>query len=318
MTFLTPELLDTKTYGFEKLRYLLKSMGIQEGVVDPGDKKVSQRAAGGAAMFVDIAAGRGFIEGDTGTRNGLYHSVNDATVTIAVPASHATLPRVDVVVEEVRDTSDLGSAADDVLPRVISGVATAGATQDNAFDGSHGGPAIPNNCNVLGQLLIPAASTSVVTANIRDRRKWANGVNQELTFDSGDFSNTNTGIGYLSQAFLERRYECSGKPVVVELSALGTHVTAGNNIQAAPLVDGTYMPGIATGLGSRKLFPAFGAGAFIPISGRWEFTPTAGSHLITIGVWTNAGTYTIYCNSGNIAVPRLSVHEDLRSYANNS
>ncbi len=319
MTFLTPELLDTKTYGFEKLRYLLQSMGIQEGVIDPGDLKISQRAAGGAAQFVDYAPGRGFVKADTGTRNGMYHIVNDAVYTLAIPASHATLPRVDQVVVEVRDTSDMGSAADDALPRIIQGTATAGTTLDNAYDGSHGAAALPNNCIRLADVLVPAASTSVVNANIRDRRQWAQGARVRMRKNNAHFTTSGTGVGFVDSTLLQQRIECSGVPLKMRLRAIGSHNTAGGYIMYTPLKDGGVLPGTQATTGDRQLAQCYTPSAWMPLPAEWEsVTPIVGTALIGLGAWTNTGTATIYGDGTLVSPIDFYVEEDLRASANNT
>jgi hypothetical protein len=283
MTLLTPELLDTKTYDFEKLRYLLQSMAVQEGVVDPNDLKVVQRAAG-ANMSVDVGAGRCFVQADTGTRNGLYHAVNDATVNVAVGASHATLPRVDQIVIEVRDTSDLGSSADDAIFRVIAGTPTSGATLDNAYT-TGGAAALPNNCIRLADVLVPAASSSVVTANIRDRRRWARGAYVFALITPGDITLTGS-----FQAVGSKRIELSpNRQIKLAIQARFT-TSGGSNMSIRPQIDNAdAFAGDLGFYGSSdvmSLFYVTGAQA-------------SGSHVLQWGVRSTAGgVTTLHANSG--------------------
>jgi hypothetical protein len=170
--------LDSTTYGFEWLR-LLAELALQEGVLGTTagtDFKVTAAAAGG--MRVDIASGIALVKGDsgapgTGLTQGLYPQVNDASVANAVTltAAHATLPRIDQIVLQINDSTDLGSAGNVPAFAVVTGVATAGATLDNRT----GAAALPNNALPLADALVAAASVAVVAGNIRDRRRFARG-----------------------------------------------------------------------------------------------------------------------------------------------
>lgn len=303
MTLLTPELLDTKTYGFEKLRYLLQSLDVQEGVVDANDLKVVQRGAG-ANMSVDVGAGRCFVQADTGTRNGLYHEVNDATVNVAIGASHASFPRVDQIVIEVRDTSDMGSAADDAIFRVIAGTATSGATLDNAYT-TGGAAALPNNCIRLADVLVPAASTSVITANIRDRRKWARGFRFGFRRTSGDIIPAAAFSSVTSNFTI--RAELSGVPFVVEMHGEAT-ATAAQTVSSRLLLDGV---GIA-----QFDYPLAAAGFVQPNIFYEDPAPTLGTHTIDPQIrMPTGGTPTLYSNA--VQPLFFSVREDVRQSASN-
>lgn len=321
MTLLTPELLDTKTYGFEKLRYLLQSLDVQEGVVDSGDLKIVQRAAGGAAMFVDAPAGRCFVQADTGTRNGLYHVVNDGTVTTAIPASNATLPRVDQFVIEVRDTSDLGSAADDAIFRVIAGAPTSGATLDNAYT-TGGAAALPANCIRLADVLVPAASTSVTNANIRDRRKWARGAYTKIirTSNAGGTNDyalvPGAGVaGIIDATNLAPRIELSGVPARVSLRGRGTPGSDGS-VGVQYRDNGNPIDALAVGRAHHISFST-GGNYNAGLSGSWDFVPTPGTRLLApyvISPITTTITVEARADSPLIFI----IEEILRSNANNS
>lgn len=198
--------LDQTTYGFEWLRYSFL-LGLQEGVVEPGDFRVTAAAAGG--MRVDVAAGTALVAADTGVRNGLYVQVNDAVIANAVtfPAADGTNPRVDQVFVQVNDVADLGSAGNTPALAVAAGTATAGATLDNPA----GVTALPANSVRLADVLIPAGSTSIAAANVRDRRRWARGAfaHQVLTAE----------VNFGSH-FMDLTIECSGAPVRVVATGL--------------------------------------------------------------------------------------------------
>jgi hypothetical protein len=150
------------------MRAMMASVGIvQEGIVNFGDFKVSQRGAG-ANMSVDVAAGDAWIVGDNTARQGLYHVANDAVVNIAIPAAHATLPRIDRVVLRVYDSTVIGGEKDQAVIEVVSGTATSGATLSNLT----GAPVLPSSSLNLGFILVPAAATKIETASIGNWRDF--------------------------------------------------------------------------------------------------------------------------------------------------
>lgn len=172
MTLLTPDFLDTKTYPFSALRQVMADQGggIQEGVCGQPDFFVTQRAAG-ANMQVDVAAGAAWVQGDTNARQGMYHVINDATITTAaLAAANATLPRLDRIILHVYDSTVTG-ASDTPLIEIVPGTPTAGATLDNLL----GVGAVPATATTLALILVPAAATSITNANIRAKRTFARG-----------------------------------------------------------------------------------------------------------------------------------------------
>lgn len=137
------------------------SSGRSEGVVGTADMAVAQRGAG-ANMSVDIAAGEAWVLGESVALQGLYHGYNDATFNLTgFTSAHATLPRIDRVALRVRDAFH-GDAANDLTFVIVTGTATSGATLSNLT----GAAAVAANHLLLANVLIPAASSSITTANI--------------------------------------------------------------------------------------------------------------------------------------------------------
>lgn len=167
---------DAKQYDFGYLRHLAETILNSEGVANYGTDLVVTPAATG--LRVDIAAGAAWVKGDSGTpamgiSQGLFSVVNDAAVANAVtlPAADPTNPRIDQIVLRVRDSSDLGSGADDAIFDYVQGTATGGATLLNRT----GAAALGNDRLLLADVLVPAAATNLTAANVRDRRIPANG-----------------------------------------------------------------------------------------------------------------------------------------------
>lgn len=78
--------------------------------------------------------------------------------------SDPTNPRVDRVVVQIRDSAIAGGGdtAQDGKFRVISGTPTAGATLSNL----NGAVAVPSNCFLLANVLVPANATALVVGNL--------------------------------------------------------------------------------------------------------------------------------------------------------
>lgn len=160
-----PAALQAGNYSALELRRMVTAL-FNEGVVGLGsDFAVSQRAAG-ANMSVDVAAGEAYVKGDSIAAQGLYYQRSAGTVNVPVTASDASNPRIDRVVLEIKDDiHDLGGLNVGRI-RTIDGTPTAVATLNNL----NGAGAVPSTCLLLANVLVPAASSSVTTANIRDAR----------------------------------------------------------------------------------------------------------------------------------------------------
>ena len=225
MALRTPYANDAKQYDFGYLRHLAETLLNSEGVANYGTDLVVTNAATG--LRVDIAAGAAWVKGDSGTpamgiSQGLFSVVNDASVANAVtlPAAHATNPRLDAIVLKVRDSSDLGSGADDAIFDYVQGTATAGATLLNR----NGAAAIPNDCLHLADVLVPATATNLTAANVRDRRIPANG--RATRYISGEETTTSATYAELATPDQVHVYVPANTPVMVHYTALGKIATA--------------------------------------------------------------------------------------------
>lgn len=142
------------------LRQLLGALVTTEGLRATGDLLVAQRAAG-ANMSVDVAAGTAVVKDDHASGGGFYGYTLATSTNFTVTGADATNPRVDRVVVKVLD-SFLGDASNTMGVTVIAGTPTSGATLVNL----NGAAAVPGSTLLLANVLVPAASTSVTTANI--------------------------------------------------------------------------------------------------------------------------------------------------------
>ena len=293
--------LDSKTYGFEWLRYILEVAPLQEGVVGTTDFAVTAAAAGG--MRVDIAAGTAIVRGDVGTRNAKYIQVNDAAIAPALTfaAAHGSLPRIDQVILQINDSTDLGSLSDTPALEIVTGTATSGATLDNR----NGAAALPNNALRLADVLIPAGSSSVTAGNVRDRRPWARGAFYRQIVNWNDYTFTSASFTEIDSTYLRPRIECSGGPVRVHLRGKQAQTGAASRTILGVAVDGTL-----THTNGNFDFVEQISGSS-PLHFAWDIvnpTVTAGSHRISWQVKTTAPTSTF---KGSDADPLEFVVEEL-------
>lgn len=159
------------TFGQEPTYQLLDHLvgtGVVTGLV------VAQRAAG-ANMSVDVSAGAAYVAVTNGGKRMFLNGASSNSGTPGTPgadwsatftAAHATLPRVDRVVAQVRDNVFDSSTFYDGKLRVVAGTATAGATLANLT----GAPAVPAGCEHVAYVLVPAAATTIATANIANAK----------------------------------------------------------------------------------------------------------------------------------------------------
>jgi hypothetical protein len=251
-------------------------VGLQEGVMAATSYEVTQRAAGTnmsvdiAATGIDAASGiAAVVQGDAVTGQGLYPvPAHTAVINETVTAAHASLPRVDAVILEVQDTTHDASGSNNVRTRVVAGTATAGATLDNARDGSHGGAAIPSNALHLADVLVGAGVTTLANGVIRDRRKWARGAFTFITRTSGYTTSSSTAAA-IDATNLNPRVECSGAPVRLTLQGEVEQSDVAGVVSFGFAIDGTNTV--------YAQWEAPAAGEALPFTIQAVITPSAGS-----------------------------------------
>jgi hypothetical protein len=116
---------------------------------------------GAPTMGITVGTGVVYIAGTEGTSQGGYTAIAPTTTNIAVTAAHATLPRIDIVVAQVQDQVYSGVTNTWSLA-VVAGTAAASPVA----------PAAPNNSVILANIAVAAAVTSIVNANITDKRPY--------------------------------------------------------------------------------------------------------------------------------------------------
>jgi hypothetical protein len=278
--------------GFDAIDFRrLATAGLQEGVMAPGSFEVTQRGAG-ANMSVDVAAstadalGSGvaaLVQGDAVTAQSLYPvAPHSAVINEAISAAHATLPRVDQVVLEIKDNTHDASGSNLAQVRVVAGTATSGATLNNRT----GAASLPASALLLADVLVAAAASSITNSVIRDRRKWARGaycrVIRTANASAGDdYTISADPITALDATNIKPRIECSGAPVQVRLACTIVRTSGSAGLTFSPQVDGAGIDGMPNeGATSAGVVGIFTLGETGPPCYEWTFVPSAGSHLI--------------------------------------
>lgn len=219
-----PVALQQGNYSAIDLRRMVTTM-LGEGIVASGDFAVTQRAAG-ANMSVDVAAGQAYVKGDTATDQGHYFVRSSAVVNVPITAADASNPRIDRVVLEIKDDAHDLSGLNVARIRTIDGTPTSGATLTNL----NGAAAVPGNCMLLQNRLVPAGSTTATTANGQDRRTGVPIPGKELFGGVATLTANSSGPDAMSVSVIGDGVT----PVRVELDAqyLQTAAVAGTGVFA--------------------------------------------------------------------------------------
>lgn len=138
-----------------------------------GNLQVTQNGA--PNMSVNVASGQIYIPGTEGSKQATYSCVNDATKNVTITAADGTNPRIDLIVAKVQDTLYSG-AVNSWSIVVVTGTPA----------GSPAVPSQPANSIAIGQVLVGAGVTSIVTGNITDRRFYMAAAGGVITCPSTD------------------------------------------------------------------------------------------------------------------------------------
>jgi hypothetical protein len=132
------------------------------GGVFPGTGQLAVTAPV-SGMTVNVAAGYCSVPHPT-AGHGAYIFGMMASGSLNVAAANGSNPRVDLVCANVQDT---GSGAFCQV-EILTGTATTGATLTNLT----GAPALPTASIALAYVLVPTSATSIITADIGDKRAY--------------------------------------------------------------------------------------------------------------------------------------------------
>lgn len=311
MALLVPEFIQNQQYSSLRDRVILsRQLTPFKGVMGDTDMKVSQRGAG-ANMSVDVNAGSAMVEAEPASISGFYHCQNTGTENVVVTAAHATLPRIDQVILKVNDSIEGTGGPDGAVFQVLAGTATSGATLANRNGAVS---TLPDDSIRLADILVPAASSSVTTANIRDRRPWARGArSHKLLTGVADRTFSSTSAQLIATE-LDTRLEVPATSRSLMVRFYSTYSQNNNNpIQFLLYVDGAlWSPGGVVQRGVRT------ASVMVTEQHTWYLTGlSAGSHTFNIyTISPNSSINTIYFTGANFA--SLTVEEFQAGNSQNS
>lgn len=148
----------------EPFRRLLETtFGYRPGIAAAGDWAVTQN--GTPNMSVNVAAGRGLVDGTESSSQGMYFCQSLTTTNVVISASNATNPRRDLVVGRIRDNEYATGPTSAFSLEVITGTPAASPSD----------PTVPANCLVIARVLVGATVTTILNANITDLRTSSSG-----------------------------------------------------------------------------------------------------------------------------------------------
>lgn len=263
-----------------------------EGVLTAFDLDVDQRAAG-ANMSVDVSAGAAWVKGDDDANaQPTYRVRNDATVNVAIAGADASKPRIDRVVARVYDQAFAGASLTWDI-EVITGTPTTGATLTNLS----GAAAVPNTALLLANVLVPAAASSIVTADIGDVRPYAtvgkgsalsSGAERAYDQATSNPAITHTSSGTADSVIAGSSHNYDGTPVMVEFYTAGVVIPSGSGTFRIGLFEsGTLLCVLA------EIQSPAASTMEVPVLAKTRLTPTPGLHQYDVKAWVGGGTVSI-------------------------
>lgn len=318
MAELEPQFLEVVSTDARELRTTYDNR--QPGVMGAGDLKVTA----GTGRTVDVAAGVGFVQGTNIAQQQLYRVYNDvaknsgAFTLGGIPANSSGLDRIDQVIARVMDQSHDSSGLRLWRLEYIAGVGTAAATLDNR-NGAISNVALGNNWLRLADVLVPTGASTILAANIRDRRSWARGAYERVVRNANaaagnDYTTSSATLVDLDATNLARRFELTGVPVRARLSGRWQHSVGGQAIGVAFNDNGAGLDGATGRLFNSYSAVAAGDAGHLNLS--WDWIPAPGSHLIKPQWLTSGATATIMAQATQPLI--FTVEEIVRQNASNT
>lgn len=157
MTEVIPQFLDTESYVGKKDRQHWRDI-LTEGIVGSDSLEVTEKDT--PDMSVDVAAGVGYVQGDQSSTQGHYRIYNDDTVNKAIAAADPSNDRIDRVIAQVKDSTDIGGADDEWEIQVLTGTPA----------GSPSAPALPDDALDLALIDVGAGVVTITNSDITDQR----------------------------------------------------------------------------------------------------------------------------------------------------
>lgn len=187
-----PAWLQQQSYPAKTDRNVIRSLLGYPGVALFNDMLVAQTTT--PSMAVTISSGSAYIFGTSIANQGTYHVLNDASVTLPIPASNATNPRIDLVVLRIYD-ADVTGSTNLAQFEVVQGTPTSSPVA----------PTRPASSIELARITVPASATSVTTGNISTAFKARAKFNADMSPRSGIdvLSSARPATPYLYQQITE-------------------------------------------------------------------------------------------------------------------
>ena len=182
MALLSPNYTEDQLYAAYQDRLLIKSLGIQAGVVGLGDYKVEKVA--GASLQVTSKSGNAFVEqtkaieeSENTFYNGMYFVSNpkllEPSNTVTVPTIN---PQIAQIILRVYDEPELKGAGESKAKlEWLNGSESAEATEAKMKEGIYKGvAALPQSSFRLAYILVPKNATKAEEYYIEDARAFRN------------------------------------------------------------------------------------------------------------------------------------------------
>ena len=305
MTLLTPLFLDTPaTYSDIPISApdMRTAYGaLRPGVYGAGDLLVTY---GGSGLGLSVAAGIGFVQATNA--DGRYRIQSDDAVASSafegggIATAHATLPRIDQVIAQVYDHTTDASTRREWILKILPGTATSGATLLNRT----GAAAVPARALALADVLVPAAATTITSANIVNRPRPARSAYVDVIADvtlastgSFDFQNIPQGYAALKAVMGSMRGAAAAETTSILFRVNG--VTAANSYFY------TRMYGTGATVVSDKSDTA-SAGYVAEQPGATAFGGAVASAELVIPDYANAATVMIASGRGGMRTSATS------------
>lgn len=139
------------------------------GVLGPSDLELTLTGA----MGTSVGTGRCNVRGNANNNydQGLYHCYNDVpTIPKNTIVADPTNPALWQIIWRVHDQfEEQGSQATIQQPEALAGTPSSGVTLHNRT----GAALLPVNSLLLHDILVPGGATSILIANVQDRRQFA-------------------------------------------------------------------------------------------------------------------------------------------------
>lgn len=233
-------------------RMLETAYGYRPGIAQAGDWAVTQN--GTPNMTVNVAAGRGLVDGSESSSQGMYFCQSLTTTNLAIATANATNPRRDLVVARIKDNEYATGPTSAFSLEVITGTAAASPSD----------PTVPANCLVVARVAVAALASTIVNANITDLRSSSTG-QQRLTALGGVqvcTSTTRPTVGLSEGAVAyetdtDRVITYNGSAWIMQPFSVSAYDAAaaqiGNAGYSAPTIYGSPGPAVSLLTGSKVL-----------------------------------------------------------------